>query len=152
MPTAGGPSYQVGPYVIDTARFRLRRGEEPVPLEPKVFDLLVHLVRHRDRVLTREELFDAIWDGRPVSDATLSNHVRNARKALGDNGDLQQTIETLRGRGYRFIAPVTELDAATPAPAAAPAPGTAPRARSATHRARKRPVKPDRAESAAASA
>lgn len=113
MPPAAGNSYQVGPFVIDTARYRLVRGDTLVPVEPKVFDLLVHLVRHRDRVLTREELFDAVWDGRPVSDATLSNHVMNARRALGDSGELQQTIQTVRGRGYRFVAPVIELDGGT---------------------------------------
>ena len=112
MPDAGGQSYQVGSFVIDTARYRICRGDSTVPIEPNVFDLLVHLIRHRDRVLTREELFDAIWDGRPVSDATLSNHVRNARKALGDSGELQQTIQTTRGRGYQFVAAVTELDGA----------------------------------------
>jgi len=109
MPAAGGRKYQVGDFVIDTARYRLSRGDTAVPVEPKVFDLLVHLIRNRDRVLTREELFQAVWEGREVSDATLSNHVKNARKALGDSGDLQRTIQTVRGRGYQFIAPVTEL-------------------------------------------
>ncbi|MGE0582062.1 MAG: winged helix-turn-helix domain-containing protein [Steroidobacteraceae bacterium] len=110
-----GRKYRVGPFVIDTARYRISSGDTAVPVEPKVFDLLVHLVRHRDRVLTREELFEAVWDGREVSDATLSNHVKNARKALGDSGELQQTIQTIRGRGYQFIAPVTEVaDAGDP--------------------------------------
>lgn len=117
MASADNRTYQVGPFTIDTARYRIAHGDSTVPVEPKVFDLLVHLIRHRDRVLTREELFDAIWDGREVSDATLSNHVKNARKALGDNGDLQQTIQTIRGRGYRFVAPVNELSG-DPAPVA----------------------------------
>jgi DNA-binding winged helix-turn-helix (wHTH) protein/TolB-like protein/Tfp pilus assembly protein PilF len=121
MPAAGAKSYQVGQFVVDTARYRLCSGDSVVPVEPKVFDLLVHLIRHRDRVLTREELFEAIWDGRPVSDATLSNHVSNARKALGDSGELQQTIQTIRGRGYQFVAAVTELDASAPAPEPDPA-------------------------------
>ncbi len=111
MSAAGGTTYQVGNFIIDTARYRILSGDAPVPVEPKVFDLLVHLIRHRDRVLTREELFEAIWDGREVSDATLSNHIKNARRALDDNGELQQTIETVRGRGYRFIAAVVELPA-----------------------------------------
>ncbi len=99
-----------------------------VAVEPKVFDLLVHLIRHRDRVLTREELFQAVWDGREVSDATLSNHVRSARKALGDSGELQQTIQTVRGRGYQFVAPVIEVveDAASAVVEATPAPAPAP--------------------------
>ena len=109
MPEVGGKTYRVGHFVIDLARYRITVGDTAVPVEPKVFDLLVHLIRHRDRVLTREEMFEAVWDGREVSDATLSNHVKNARRALGDNGELQQTIQTIRGRGYRFIAPVIEV-------------------------------------------
>ena len=98
--------YEVGGYVIDTTLYRISNGGAVVPVEPKVFVLLVYLLQHRDRVLSREELFQNVWDGRAVSDATLSNHVKIARKALGDNGDLQQTIQTIRGRGYQFVAPV----------------------------------------------
>ncbi len=50
-------------------------------------------------MLSRDELFRDVWDGREVSDATLSNHVKRARQVLGDSGDLQQTIQTVRGRG-----------------------------------------------------
>ena len=85
-------------------------------VEPKVFDLLVYLIRHRDRVLSREELFREVWDGREVSDATLSNHVKSARKILGDSGELQKTILTIRGRGYQFIAPVTVIPETGPQP------------------------------------
>jgi DNA-binding winged helix-turn-helix (wHTH) protein/TolB-like protein len=99
--------YQIAEYTLDTARYRITHGDAVIPAEPKVFDLLVYLIRHRDRVLSREELFREVWDGREVSDATLSNHVKSARKILGDNGDLQQTILTIRGRGYQFVAPVT---------------------------------------------
>ncbi len=101
--------YQVAEFVIDTALYRISNGGGVVPVEPKVFDLMVYLVRHRDRVLSREELFQQVWDGREVSDATLSNHVKIARKALGDNGDLQNVIQTIRGRGYQFVAPVSEI-------------------------------------------
>lgn len=99
--------YQIAEYIIDTTRYRISSGGAVIPAEPKVFDLLVYLIRHRDRVLSREELFREVWDGREVSDATLSNHVKGARKVLGDSGELQQTILTIRGRGYQFIAPVT---------------------------------------------
>jgi DNA-binding winged helix-turn-helix (wHTH) protein/TolB-like protein/Tfp pilus assembly protein PilF len=98
--------YQVAEYIIDTARYRISAGDAAIPAEPKVFDLLAYLIRHRDRVLSREELFQEVWDGREVSDATLSNHVMSARKILGDSGELQKTILTIRGRGYQFIAPV----------------------------------------------
>jgi DNA-binding winged helix-turn-helix (wHTH) protein/TolB-like protein/tetratricopeptide (TPR) repeat protein len=133
MLAADARKFRIGDYVVDTARFRISHGDVTVAVEPKVFDLLVHLIRHRDRVLTREQLFEAVWQGREVSDATLSNHVRSARKALGDSGELQQTIQTVRGRGYQFVAPVIEVveeassavvgttPAATPAPTPAPA-------------------------------
>jgi DNA-binding winged helix-turn-helix (wHTH) protein/TolB-like protein/Tfp pilus assembly protein PilF len=101
--------YQTAEYVIDMARYRISSGDTAIPAEPKVFDLLVYLIRHRDRVLTREELFREVWDGREVSDATLSNHIKSARKILDDSGELQKTILTIRGRGYRFIAPVTVI-------------------------------------------
>jgi DNA-binding winged helix-turn-helix (wHTH) protein/TolB-like protein len=101
--------YQVAEYTIDTARYRISSGEAAIAAEPKVFDLLVYLIRHRDRVLSREELFREVWDGREVADATLSNHVKTARKILGDSGELQKTILTIRGRGYQFIAPVTVI-------------------------------------------
>src|SRR5512139_710207 len=131
MIAAGSSKFRIGDFVVDTARFRISRGDVTVAVEPKVFDLLVHLIRHRDRVLTREQLFEAVWDGREVSDATLSNHVASARKALGDSGELQQTIQTVRGRGYQFVAPVIEVvdDAASavvgPPPAPEPTPALA---------------------------
>lgn len=132
MPAVDGRQYLVGDFLIDTARYRISSVGAAVPVEPKVFDLLVYLIRHRDRVVTREELFEKVWDGRPVSDATLSNHVKSARKVLGDSGELQQTIQTVRGRGYQFVAPVNEV-AAGPGDATdgqAPAPATAPARRS----------------------
>jgi DNA-binding winged helix-turn-helix (wHTH) protein/tetratricopeptide (TPR) repeat protein len=107
---ADDKKFRVGDYTIDTTLFRITSGSEVVPVEPKVFDLLVYLIRHRDRLLSRDELFQKVWDGREVSDATLSNHIKSARRCLGDSGDLQQTILTVRGRGYQFVAPVTELD------------------------------------------
>jgi len=116
-------NYQVGELTIEPARYRIRGGDSTLAVEPKVFDLLVHLIRHRDRVLTREELFRDVWDGREVSDATLSNHIASARRLLGDNGDLQQAILTVRSRGYQFVAQVQEIaEGAARAEPAAPAP------------------------------
>ncbi|HEY7641597.1 MAG TPA: winged helix-turn-helix domain-containing protein [Steroidobacteraceae bacterium] len=114
--------YQVAEYTIDTARYRVSSGDAAIPVEPKVFDLLVYLIRHRDRVLSREELFREVWDGREVSDSTLSNHVKSARKILGDSGELQKTILTIRGRGYQFVAPVTVIPEGAVAADEAPVP------------------------------
>ena len=128
--------YQIAEYTVDTTRYRISHGDAAVPAEPKVFDLLVYLIRHRDRVLSREELFREVWDGREVSDATLSNHIKSARKILGDSGELQKTILTIRGRGYQFIAPVTVIPEGVADPGAdravEPAPGTTQVARPVT--------------------
>jgi DNA-binding winged helix-turn-helix (wHTH) protein/TolB-like protein/tetratricopeptide (TPR) repeat protein len=131
MPAVSGRQYLVGDYIIDTARYRISSVGAAVPVEPKVFDLLVYLIRNRDRVVTREELFETVWDGRAVSDATLSNHVKSARKVLGDSGELQQTIQTVRGRGYQFIAPVSEVAGGgdDPATSTVAAPSTEPTSR-----------------------
>jgi predicted ATPase/DNA-binding winged helix-turn-helix (wHTH) protein len=94
--------------VLDTERYVLRRGGEPRPLEPQVFDVLVHLIRNRGRLVTKEELLDAVWRTRFVSEASITSRIRAARKAVGDSGSRQTAIRTVRGRGYEFIAPVTE--------------------------------------------
>ena len=83
-------------------------------MEPQVYDLLVHLVRNRDRVVSKDELFDTIWNGRIVSDATLSSRINAARKAIGDDGDRQALIKTIHRRGFRFIGKVEEAAAAPP--------------------------------------
>ena len=93
---------------IDADTFSLKKNGESQHLEPRVFDLIVYLIVNRDRVLSRDALFDALWEGREVSDATLSNHINSARKVLGDDGDRQVVIKTLRGRGYQFIAELDE--------------------------------------------
>jgi DNA-binding winged helix-turn-helix (wHTH) protein/TolB-like protein/tetratricopeptide (TPR) repeat protein len=100
--------YFFNEFQLDTTQFTLLRknGNEwqPVTIEPKVFDLVVYLIEHRDRLVTRQELFEQVWDGRQVVDASLSNHIKTARKVLGDRSDLQSTIKTVRGRGYQFVA------------------------------------------------
>ena len=112
--------YQVENLLIDTALFRISRDGQDVPAEPRVFDLLVYLIQHRERVISRDELFGEVWAGRNVTDTTLSNHVKIARKILDDDGEQQRIISTVRGRGYQFIAQVEviEADAATAMPTA----------------------------------
>jgi DNA-binding winged helix-turn-helix (wHTH) protein/pimeloyl-ACP methyl ester carboxylesterase len=94
---------------LDTDVFELRRAGEPVKIEPQVFDVLVHLVRHRDRVVTKEELLDEVWGDRFVSESALTSRVKDARHALGDDGQRQRCIRTVHGRGYRFVAPTHEM-------------------------------------------
>ncbi|MGW8248934.1 MAG: winged helix-turn-helix domain-containing protein [Acidiferrobacterales bacterium] len=100
-----------GEYLLDTRRRELRCAESVCPMEPQVFDLLAYLAQHRDRVVSRQELFDMLWTGKVVTDSTLSSRIKAARQAVGDNGQDQHTIATVHGRGYRFVAPVEEVTA-----------------------------------------
>ena len=77
-------------------------------VEPQVFDLLVHLMRHRDRVVTKDDLLAAIWHRRIVSESTLANRINAARGAIGDSGHEQRLIKTLPRRGVRFVGTVRE--------------------------------------------
>jgi pimeloyl-ACP methyl ester carboxylesterase/DNA-binding winged helix-turn-helix (wHTH) protein len=95
-------------YSLDVARRELRRGDSLIAVEPQVFDLLVHFVRHRDRVISKDELIDAIWHGRIVSESTVTSRINAARKALGDSGEEQRLIRTAARKGFRFIGDVTE--------------------------------------------
>jgi len=82
--------YHINKYELDTQRYQLSGQDGSlISIEPQVFDLLKYLVANRDRLVSREELFNTIWSGRVVSDATLSNHIKSARKAIGDNGQTQ---------------------------------------------------------------
>ncbi|SFU77751.1 winged helix-turn-helix domain-containing protein [Halomonas korlensis] len=112
-------------FELDTARYELRRHGELRRVEPMVFDLLVHFALHPDRVFRRDELIDAVWAGRVVSDATVASCIKQARRALDDSGDAQTYIKTVRGRGFRFTANVTESDRASPVRSATDASWTA---------------------------
>ncbi|WP_416978211.1 alpha/beta fold hydrolase [Streptomyces sp. T028] len=102
-----GDKYFFGQYELDTTRIQLRRSGEPVHVEPRALDLLCHLVRHRDRVVPKNELLDEVWGDRFVSEAALTTALRTARLAVGDTGSAQRVIRTVHRRGYQFIAPVT---------------------------------------------
>ena len=95
-------------YVLDAGRRELRRGGQHVSVEPQAFDLLHHLLRNRDRVVTKDDLLAAVWGGRIVSESALTSRINAARVAIGDSGAAQRLIRTLRGRGFRFIAEVRE--------------------------------------------
>ena len=98
---------------LDLATRELRIDGRPQPVEPKAFDLLAYLLDHRDRVVTKDELQDAIWPGVVVTEASLARSIMKARKAVGDDAHRQAIIKTLPKRGYRFVAP-TNIDAAAP--------------------------------------
>jgi TolB-like protein len=98
-------------YVLDTDRRELRRGTHLVPLEPKVFDLLSYVVRNRERVVSRDDMIATVWDGRILSESTLTTCINGARCAIGDSGDEQRLIKTLPRKGIRFVGTVREEEA-----------------------------------------
>ena len=105
-----------GDHRIDIERRELRRGTELIDVEPKVFDLLVFLLQHRDRVVSKDDLLQAIWGGRIVSESALTTRINAARRALGDDGSAQRLIRTFTRKGVRFIGTVTETpDQSAPA-------------------------------------
>ena len=93
-------------HTLDTDRRELRRGSEPIELEPQVFDLLVYLMQNRDRVVSKDDLIAAVWGGRVVSDSTLTSRISAARTALGDSGEDQRLIRTIQRKGLRFVGAV----------------------------------------------
>lgn len=92
--------------MLDGDRRELRRGADPIAVEPQVFDLLIFLVQNRDRVVTKDDLIESIWGGRVVSDSTLTSRINAARKAIGDSGQQQKLIRTIARKGLRFIGDV----------------------------------------------
>jgi TolB-like protein/cytochrome c-type biogenesis protein CcmH/NrfG len=92
--------------ILDTDRRELTRGTKPVAVEPQVFDLLVHLVENRDRVVSKDDLIASVWGGRIVSESTLTTRINAARRAVGDSGEKQKLIRTIARKGLRFVGAV----------------------------------------------
>jgi TolB-like protein len=97
---------------LDTDRRELHRDSTCVALEPQVFDLLVYLIEHRSRVVSKDELLASIWQGRIVSESALFNRINAARKAIGDTGEQQRLIKTLPRKGIRFVGEAREDETA----------------------------------------
>jgi DNA-binding winged helix-turn-helix (wHTH) protein len=98
--------YQFNDIEVDTASLELLSAGVVIPTEPQVFDLLCFLILNRDRVVSRDELIAAVWDGRIVSETTISARINAARRAVGDSGRCQKVVRTVPRRGYRFVADV----------------------------------------------
>jgi DNA-binding winged helix-turn-helix (wHTH) protein len=90
----------------------LRRGPALVPVEPQVFDLLLFLVTHRDRVVSKEDVLASVWAGRIVSEATIASRINAARRVIGDDGGQQRLIRTITRKGIRFVGSVQEQQTA----------------------------------------
>jgi TolB-like protein len=100
-------------YALDPDRRELTRHAGGVAIGPKVFDLLLFLVQHRERVVSKDDLLEAVWSGRIVSESTLTSHINAVRKAIGDNGEEQRLIRTVARKGFRFVGEVKETDGLT---------------------------------------
>jgi TolB-like protein/DNA-binding winged helix-turn-helix (wHTH) protein/Flp pilus assembly protein TadD len=125
--------YQFGAYILDTETLELKSGADQITAEPQVFLLLQYLIENRARVVSRDNIIDAVWKGRVVSDSALTYAVSEARRLVGDDGKMQAVIRTLPRRGFRFVAEVTEESigdeavaskSSAPPPLAKPAPAT----------------------------
>ncbi len=111
--------------MLDTNTRELRRGAEHIAIEPQVLDLLIYLVEHRDRVVTKDDLIASIWEGRAVSDTALTSRIYAARKAIGDTGRDQKLIRTIARKGLRFIGTLDAPAGAASLPAVVPPPADA---------------------------
>ena len=109
--------YRFCEFELDVDNFQLSCNQQAVDIEPKIFDLLKFMVSNQGRVISRDELFESIWPGQVVSDASLNNLIKSARKAVNDNGQKQSVIKTVHRRGFQFICKAevkTELDSLEP--------------------------------------
>lgn len=111
-------SFAFGDFELDPERRELTRGAETVAIAPQVFDLLLYLVKNREHVVSKDALLDAVWEGRIVSESTLTSHINAARKAIGDSGEEQHFLRTIPRKGFRFVGAVTESQEAAAVPAA----------------------------------
>ena len=91
--------YRFGNHTLDTETFRLTASGEEIAVEPQVFSLLQYLVEHRERVVGKDEIIEHVWDGRIISDGTLTSRINSVRRAVGDDGKAQAVIRTFRRRG-----------------------------------------------------
>ena len=107
--------YSFQDHVLDTGRRELRRDGEVVPATRQVVEILEYLIRNRDRLVSKDDLIDAIWQGRAISDSALTTRVNAVRRAIGDSGETQSLIKTAIGLGYRFVGGVQEAGDARPA-------------------------------------
>jgi DNA-binding winged helix-turn-helix (wHTH) protein len=101
-------AFVFGSMVLDAERRELRSGSTVLPIEPQVFDILEFLIRNRDRVVSKDDLVAAVWEGRIVSDSAIAARINAARRAIGDSGKQQRWIRTIPRKGFRFVGDVCE--------------------------------------------
>ncbi|MEO0823708.1 MAG: winged helix-turn-helix domain-containing protein, partial [Pseudomonadota bacterium] len=102
-------AWRIGELTLDPQRAELCGAAGPIHVERYTLEVLIYLVRNSDRAVSRDELLDAVWGGRIVSDATISTQIKHARKAIGDTGAAQELIRTIHSRGFRFVGEATPI-------------------------------------------
>src|SRR5262245_47251195 len=113
--------YTFGAYLLDTACYELYHAGTRVPVRPKVLEVLAYLVEHHDRVISKQELLAQLWPDQVIGEDGLKAYIMAVRQALGERGSAPRLLQTVRGRGYRVVAPVTvESPAGTTAPSPPP--------------------------------
>src|SRR5215831_133062 len=117
--------FTFGDYILDTQRYELHHAGALVKLRRKVFQVLAYLLAHRDRVVSKQELFEHLWPEQFVGDEALKSCMRTLRQTLGERGRTPRFVRTLHGQGYRFVAAVEvqEHGAADPEPLPRPREG-----------------------------
>ena len=103
--------YRFSSYAVDTERLELSGPSGPISLQPQAFSLLVFLIENADRVVSKDEVFDAVWQGRIVGDGTLNARINAIRTAVGDDGSRQEVVKTFPRQGFRFVATLGEATA-----------------------------------------
>lgn len=106
-PRKASKVYEFGPFDLNVRERLLTRGDIPVPLPPKAFDLLLVLLDNKGSLMKKEDLFELVWSGATVEEGNIAYNIRSVRKALGDSATDPVYIATVSKQGYRFIAPVT---------------------------------------------
>jgi TolB-like protein len=112
-------------YALDADRRELLKADRPIAVQPQVFDVLAFLIANRGRVVSKDEIIEAVWNGRVVSESTLTSRINSARSAVGDSGEAQRLIRTASRKGFRFVGAVRET-ASTEASAQPPPLGILP--------------------------
>ena len=102
--------FRFADFCVDKERLELRGSTGPIPLQPQAFALLVFLIENSDRVVTKDEIFEVVWQGRIVGDGTLNARINAIRTAVGDDGTRQEVVKTLPRQGFRFVAELNDQE------------------------------------------
>ena len=103
-------NYRFGPFQIDTERLELSCDGNAIPLQPQAFSLLIFLIENADRVVSKDEIIETVWEGRIVGDGTLNSRINALRRALDDDGATQAVIKTLPRQGFRFVGALADQE------------------------------------------